>query len=288
MFTSFSKYIEVSRPYHLIKNLIVFAPLFFTFEHELYLYLDALIIFFLFYLMSTVVYIFNDISDRNIDKLHPRKKHRPIASGTVSIVEAKIIMLSIFSLATIISYFFNYQLLIVLLLYAVINILYSLKLKEIVFIDILIISSGFILRLLAGSLVNDIYLSKWIYIMTFLLAGLLAVTKRKDAVDRNDYTSTSISRYYTKTIINYIVIIITLSIIVTYTLFTISSEIIITLDNIYVPFTLVFVLLGVGRYLHLIYNKPISYDPIEIFFNDLFMKVNFVLWVLSFYILAKI
>ncbi len=288
MFTSFSKYIEVSRPYHLIKNLIVFAPLFFTFEHELYLYLDALIIFFLFYLMSTVVYIFNDISDRNIDKLHPRKKHRPIASGTVSIVEAKIIMLSIFSLATIISYFFNYQLLIVLLLYAVINILYSLKLKEIVFIDILIISSGFILRLLAGSLVNDIYLSKWIYIMTFLLAGLMAVTKRKDAVDRNDYTSTSISRYYTKTIINYIVIIITLSIIVTYTLFTISSEIIITLDNIYVPFTLVFVLLGVGRYLHLIYNKPISYDPIEIFFNDLFMKVNFVLWVLSFYILAKI
>ena len=288
MFTSFSKYIEVSRPYHLIKNLIVFAPLFFTFEHELYLYLDALIIFFLFYLMSTVVYIFNDISDRNIDKLHPRKKLRPIASGTVSIVEAKILMLSIFSLVTIISYFFNYQLLIVLLLYAVINILYSLKLKEIVFIDILIISSGFILRLLAGSLVNDIYLSKWIYIMTFLLAGLMAVTKRKDAVDRNDYTSTSISRYYTKNIINYIVIIITLSIIVTYTLFTISSEIITTLDNIYVPFTLVFVLLGVGRYLHLIYNKPITYDPIEIFFNDLFMKVNFVLWILSFYILAKI
>jgi len=235
-----------------------------------------------------VVHIFNDISDRNIDKLHPRKKLRPIASGTVSIVEAKILMLSIFSLATIISYFFNYQLLIVLLLYAVINILYSLKLKEIVFIDILIISSGFILRLLAGSLVNDIYLSKWIYIMTFLLAGLMAVTKRKDAVDRNDYTSTSISRYYTKNIINYIVIIITLSIIVTYSLFTISSEIIITLDNIYVPFTLVFVLLGVGRYLHLIYNKPISYVPVEIFFNDLFMKVNFVLWVLSFYILAKI
>jgi len=288
MLTRFSKYIEVSRPYHAIKNLIVFAPLFFTFEHELYLYLDALIIFFLFYLMSTVVYIFNDISDRNIDKFHPRKKLRPIASGTVSIVEAKILMLSIFSLATIISYFFNYQLLIVLLLYAVINILYSLKLKEIVFIDILIISSGFILRLLAGSLVNDIYLSKWIYIMTFLLAGLMAVTKRKDAVDRNDYTSTSISRYYTKNIINYIVIIITLSIIATYSLFTISSEIIITLGNIYVPFTLVFVLLGVGRYLHLIYNKPISYDPIEIFFNDLFMKVNFALWVLSFYILTKI
>ena len=93
----------------------------------------------------------------------------------------------------------------------------------------------------------------------------------KDAVDRNDYTSTSISRYYTKNIINYIVIIITLSIIVTYSLFTISSEIITTLDNIYVPFTLVFVLLGVGRYLHLIYNKPISYDPVEIFFNDLFI-----------------
>ena len=265
MFINLYKYIEISRPHHSIKNLIIFAPLFFTFQYELGLYVNALIIFFLFYLMSTVTYIINDLFDKNIDILHPRKKNRPIASGRVTITEAKMLMVLLFLFSSIFAYLFNYQLFIILVSYIGINILYSLKLKEIIFIDIIIISIGFILRLLAGALVGNIELSIWIFIMTFLLASLMAVTKRKDAVDRNDYSSTSISRSYTKETINYIVVIITVGIFVTYAAFTFSSEVLGVIGNSYLPFTLLFVLLGISRYLYLIYNMPISYDPIEIF-----------------------
>ena len=288
MFINLYKYIEISRPQHSIKNLIIFAPLFFTFQYELGLYVNALIIFFLFYLMSTVTYIINDLFDKNIDILHPRKKNRPIASGRVTITEAKMLMVLLFSFSSILAYLFNYQLFIILVSYIGINILYSLKLKEIIFIDIIIISTGFILRLLAGSLIDNIELSIWIFIMTFLLASLMAVTKRKDAVDRNDYSSTSISRSYTKETINYIVVIITVGIFVAYAAFTFSSEVLGVIGNPYLPFTLLFVLLGISRYLYLIYNMPISYDPIEIFFNDFLMKLIFILWILSFYILSEI
>ena len=233
-------------------------------------------------------YIFNDLSDRNIDILHPTKKYRPIAAGTVSLLEAKLLMLFLFFISTVASYSLNYELFVILMSYLFINILYSLKFKEIVFIDIIIISMGFILRLLAGSLVGSIDLSIWIFMMTFLLASLMAITKRKDAVDRNDYSSTSISKSYTKKLINYIVTVITLSIVITYTLFTFSSEVSFILGNSYLPFTLIFVLLGISRYLFLIYNMPISYDPIEIFFNDFLMKLSFISWILSFFIISGI
>ncbi|RPH00299.1 prenyltransferase [bacterium TMED221] len=288
MMTRIYKYIEISRPRHSIKNLIIFAPLFFTFQYKLNLYFDAFIIFFLFYLITTVTYIFNDLSDRNIDIFHPTKKYRPIAAGTVSLLEAKLLMLFLFFISTVASYSFNYELFIILMSYLFINILYSLKLKEIVFIDIIIISIGFILRLLAGSLVGSIDLSIWIFMMTFLLASLMAITKRKDAVDRNDYSSTSISKSYTKKLINYIVTVITLSIVIIYTLFAFSSEVSFILGNSYLPFTLIFVLLGISRYLFLIYNMPISYDPIEIFFNDFLMKLFFISWILSFFIISGI
>ena len=118
------KYIEISRPRHSIKNLIIFAPLFFTFQYKLNLYFDAFIIFFLFYLITTVTYIFNDLSDRNIDIFHPTKKYRPIAAGTVSLLEVKLLMLFLFSISTVVSYSFNYELFIILISYLFINILY--------------------------------------------------------------------------------------------------------------------------------------------------------------------
>ena len=288
MITRIYKYFEISRPRHSIKNLIIFAPLFFTFQYKLNLYFDAFIIFFLFCLITTVTYIFNDISDRNIDILHPKKKYRPIAAGTISLLEAKLLMLFLFFISTLASYSLNYELFVILMSYLFINILYSLKFKEIVFIDIIIISMGFILRLLAGSLVGSIDLSIWIFMMTFLLASLMAITKRKDAVDRNDYSSTSISKSYTKKLINYIVTVITLSIVITYTFFTFSSEVSFILGNSYLPFTLIFVLLGISRYLFLIYNMPISYDPVEIFFNDFLMKLFFISWILSFFVISGI
>ena len=288
MFKKLGYFLELARPLHAIKSLIVFAPLFFTFEINLDSYLMTLAAFVLFYLASSTIYIFNDIVDLEKDKMHRFKMNRPVASGRVTTKEGKYLLIILLTFSTFVSFVFNEKLFFIILIYLTINILYSLILKKVFLVDIIVIAFGFILRLFAGAVVTDISLSPWIILITFLLASLLAVSKRMDTESIVSVDSTSTSKLYTQKNIKVIILILTVSLIGVYILFTLFSEIIIKHNILYLPINSIFVVFGVARYLYLLSNNPINYDPIAIFFSDHLLKITFILWVFSFYILSVI
>jgi len=248
----------------------------------------TLVAFVLFYLASSTIYIFNDIVDLEKDKLHRFKMNRPIASGRVTVKEAKYLLIILLIFSTFISFLFNGKLFLIILIYLTLNILYSLILKKYFLVDVIIIAFGFILRLFAGAVVTDISLSPWIILITFLLASLLAVSKRMDSESTMSADSTNTSKLYTQKNIKVLIVILTVSLIGVYILFTLFSEIIIKHNILYLPVNSIFVVFGVARYLYLLSKNPINYDPIAIFFSDYLLKITFILWVFSFYILSVI
>ena len=281
-----TSYIELIRPLHSIKSLVVFAPLFFNFDFNLDLYISVTFASILFYMMSSSIYIFNDLIDLPRDKLHPIKKHRPIASEKITTQEAKY-FLSVLLLSTIaISFIFNFELFLILLIYLIINIFYSLILKEVFLLDMIIIATGFVLRLFAGAVVVDISLSSWIIIITFLLASFLAISKRMDNVNGINQESSNISKIYTERNIKSIILILSIILVGSYISFTMYSEIITKYNITYLPLNSVLVIIGVLRYLYIIFNTPKNYDPIAIFFGDILLKLIFIIWIVSFYILS--
>mgnify|MGYP001262369437 FL=1 len=283
-----TSYIELIRPLHSIKSLVVFAPLFFNFDFNLDLYISVTFASILFYMMSSSIYIFNDLIDLPRDKLHPIKKHRPIASEKITTQEAKY-FLSVLLLSTIaISIIFNFELFLILLIYLIINIFYSLILKEVFLLDMIIIATGFVLRLFAGAVVVDISLSSWIIIITFLLASFLAISKRMDNVNGINQESSNISKIYTERNIKSIILILSITLVGSYISFTMYSEIITKYNITYLPLNSVLVIIGVLRYLYIIFNTPKNYDPIAIFFGDTLLKLIFIIWIVSFYILSAL
>ena len=281
-----TSYIELIRPLHSIKSLVVFAPLFFNFDFNLDLYISVTFASILFYMMSSSIYIFNDLIDLPRDKLHPIKKHRPIASEKITTQEAKYFLSVLLLSTTTISIIFNFELFFILLIYLIINIFYSLILKEVFLLDMIIIATGFVLRLFAGAVVVDISLSSWIIIITFLLASFLAISKRMDNVNSINQESSNISKIYTERNIKSIILILSIILVGSYISFTMYSEIITKYNITYLPLNSVLVIIGVLRYLYIIFNTPKNYDPVVIFFGDTLLKLIFIIWIVSFYILS--
>jgi 4-hydroxybenzoate polyprenyltransferase len=179
--------IKILRPYQWIKNLFCFAGIVFggrLFEQDAFV--TTTIIFLLFSLIASAIYIFNDIADRQYDRLHPIKRNRPIASGKVSVPTA--MGLGIFlSLAGIIgAYLLHFSVFIVVILYIFNNILYSAKLKHIPILDVFIIASGFILRLLSGIYALEIDPTAWVLLCTFFLALFLGFAKRRTELFKSE------------------------------------------------------------------------------------------------------
>ena len=184
--------IKVARPTHWIKNLFVFLPVFFgggllnTSEA-----VSAALTFLSFSLAASAIYCLNDIIDVNADRAHPVKCKRPIASGAITIPQAYG-MMALSMLVSIVLMFLlpagQTKTIFVIVAYFLINVAYCLRLKDYAIIDVCIIASGFVLRILAGGYATGVQLSKWIVLMTFLLTLFLAFAKRRDDVLRMNTT----------------------------------------------------------------------------------------------------
>ena len=176
-------YIELMRPSQYFKNLFIFAPLFFGLKiTDIKLLSIAFLAFLSFSVVASAVYVFNDYHDVEEDKLHPTKKYRPLACGSISKKSALFLMFTLLLAGVGSASLLGRQMLYIVLAYLVINIAYTLKLKHVAIIDVFIIAIGFVLRLFVGSAVTNIQLSMWIILMTFLLALFLALAKRRDDV----------------------------------------------------------------------------------------------------------
>ena len=268
-----------------VKNSIVFAPLFFsTTMFNWNLIIDAALAFIAFCLLSGSVYIINDISDLEHDKQHPVKKNRPLAKGDVGIKSAIVFAIILLLFALVLSLFLNQKVSYVLLSYFGINLLYSFWLKKIALIDIVIISIGFVLRLMAGAFSTGIILSDWILLLTILLSVFLVLGKRRqdlvfskseDFVLRKSFTGYSEKR------VDISLIIVASVIVVTYLMYSISSEVRVRLNNDYFMLTSVWIILAFLRYFQLTYVFKKSESPINIFFKDTFLMIIVTFWMFS-------
>lgn len=285
--TRFLSYIHLLRVSQWIKNLFIFAPLFFSGKYlELPLLINTILAILGFSFMASAIYIINDWRDIEADRLHPKKKNRPLASGKVSKKEAAILMILMIAIG--ISFFVfileNIYATGLLLFYFLMNVAYSFKLKYIPIIDVTIVAIGFVLRIFIGGFVADIYLSHWLVIITFVLALLIAIGKRRDDVlifiETGTRTRKSVDGYNLD-FTNVIITILSAIIIVAYAMYTVSSDAM-ERHGEYLYTTLIFVFIGLMRYLQLVFVYKASGNPTVILLKDKFMIVTVIAWGITF------
>ena len=272
---------QLMRPKQWIKNFFVFAAIIFSgkFFNENILYLN-IITFILFCLTSSSIYVLNDIVDIEKDRCHPDKKRRPLPSGRVSLKTAAILDIIIVLFVTYFSYkMLSIKILSILAIYMVINVFYSFKLKNVVIIDVMIITFGFVLRVESGSLATGVQVSPWLFLCTILLALFLALNKRRSEIitlkDRSG-SHRKILEEYSVEMLDKMLIIVTPSILMAYCLYTFSS-----VQSKTMIFTIPFVLYGIFRYEYLVDKKNVGGKPEDVFGKDIPFLINIILWVIS-------
>ena len=281
--------IQLIRPHQWIKNLIVLLPVFFGGAllrwNAVY---AGLITTLAFSLTASSIYCLNDIIDINDDRQHPIKRNRPLASGTVSIVQGYILMGLMFILSMTSTFLLpshQVETASVILFYWLLNIAYCLRLKRYAIIDVCIVAFGFVLRILAGGYATNIQLSKWIVLMTFLLMLFLSFAKRRDDVVRMNETGHAPRQNtirYNLTFINQAITITASVTLVCYIMYTMSPETIQNFHTDYLYLTSVFVLLGLLRYIQISVVDKKSGDPTKVMIHDRFMQLTVLAFGLTF------
>ena len=283
-------YMDMLRVSQYTKNLFIFLPLFFALEmHEIHRLLALTLAFLAFSLLASAVYIFNDLLDIEEDRRHPRKKHRPLASGSISRRAAIVWMIILLGLGGVTAWCLDYRMFLLCAAYIAINIAYSLKLKHIAIVDIMIIAAFFVIRIYVGGVIGEVPVYMWIVIMTFLLALFLALGKRRDDMlifqQTSEMPRKSIDGYNLR-FIDTSMMIMAAVILVAYLMYTISPEIMAKFktDKLYI--TAFFVLLGVLRYLQITLLDENSGHPAEILLKDRILLIAIVAWIVSFFLLV--
>ncbi|MBP3553467.1 MAG: decaprenyl-phosphate phosphoribosyltransferase [Bacteroidaceae bacterium] len=285
------EYIRLIRPHQWLKNLFVFLPLFFSGNMTNWSMLLATIYAAMsFAFISSSIYCLNDIIDVETDKQHPEKRNRPIAKGSVSLQEAYTLMILMCLLAYGVLFLLglNGKSILVISIYFVLNILYCVNLKQIPLVDIFIVSSGFVLRIILGGLVCNIELSQWIILMTFLLSLFLAISKRLDDIriynEKKILIRKNISHYNVEYIQLTLSIIASVTI-VCYIMYTVDVDVVSRIDNHYLYLSSLLVILGVLRFLQIAIVEKQCCSPTKILMKDKFIQICIVTWGVFFLVL---
>lgn len=282
-------YTRMCRPHQYLKNGFIWLPIFFG--KALTDYHSVLLTFFAFIsfcFISSTTYVINDVKDIRNDRLHPVKRHRPLASGAVEIREAFWIALILFTGAMAIAIAkLPSPCTYILIGYLLLNIAYSQGLKHIAILDIVCIAIGFVLRILIGGMAAQIYISPWIVITSFLLALFLALAKRRD-----DLLLASKGAQVHKAIGGYSLEYVSMTmgimasvIIVVYILYTVSPEVITKhgTDKLFISGA--WVILGLLRYLQITFVKKKRGSPTWVLIKDVVLQLVIALWLGNIYVL---
>ena len=231
----------------------------------------------------------NDLRDIETDRLHPEKSKRPLAAGLVSkSVALSICIIFILAGFGLVYEIANMTFLYIVLLYLGINFGYSFGLKHVGILDIMMVSSGFVLRTIGGGVVADVVTSQWMIVMIFLLALFLALAKRRDdlVVFMNSGNEIRRSiRNYNLEYVNGMLMMLSAVIIVCYLMYVISPEVMNRFHSHYLYLTAVFVIAGVMRYLQIALVENKSGSPTRALYGDAFIRFTVIAWVISFYII---
>jgi 4-hydroxybenzoate polyprenyltransferase len=281
------------RPKQWVKNGFIFFPMIFSLHMFQPAFIKrSLLAFLLFSLITGAIYIFNDVLDREKDRLHPEKKKRPIAAGRLSITSACIFAASLLAGVLAICATVNMEFFYISLFYALLNVSYSLFLKSMVIIDIMVIALGFVLRVMVGAAVNQIVLYPWILIITFLLAIFLALIKRRqELLKMQNLDSQKVTRktllIYNVNLLDQMISISTATTLISYIMYVLSPDIQQKFHTTKLFYTIPFVIFGIFRYLFLSYAKGEGESPSEIIYTDLPFSLNILLWLGVFILLVN-
>jgi 4-hydroxybenzoate polyprenyltransferase len=271
------------RPKHWVKSLFVFAGLFFG--HALG---DPVLVWRVvaaavgFSLVSSAVYIINDIADRDADRRHPVKCERPLAKGSVSVSAAVVLAFLVGVVGGVAGYAASPLVAILLGLYGILNIAYSFGLKRVVLLDVFIIAAGFMLRLLAGTSGVGIQPSQWLLLCGLMLTLFLGFVKRRAELgaesDSNKDLQRKVLRYYSPALLDSLITITAACIIMSYGLYTLSPETIALHRTPWLMLTVPFVIFGVFRYLFLLHYHQQGEDAATEAVRDPQLFITVVLW----------
>ena len=271
------------RPTQWTKNLFVAAALIFAKKvFDVPSVLRTLAAIAVFTLLAGSHYIVNDLLDVGEDSIHPRKSRRPIAAGRIGRGEAVALAAVLAAASLVLAYLLSPAFFGAAAAYVVLQLAYSYKLKHVVILDIFLVASGFVLRVIAGGLVIAVPISPWLLLCTMLLALFLAISKRRHelrllAADASRHRP--ILEEYSFGLLDQMISIVTACTVIAYCLYTVSEETVRKFGTDRLIYTTPFVLYGIFRYLYLIYMKDEGGTPEELILKDKPLLASIVLWI---------
>ena len=281
--------LQSARPLQAYKNFLIYTAFFFTLNEAwalgdlpaaTTLLARLTLAFILFQLLAAAVYLLNDIIDAPSDRLHPRKRHRPVASGRLSLPVAWTAAALSFTIALAGAYLLAPQFALVAATYAGINIAYTLLLKRIVLVDIFVISSGMVLRVIAGAALMQVPISPWLYLCTALFALMLALVKRRSQLAANGDLAVrqrATLGGYTLASLNQLIDIAAATALIAYSLYTFTAPNL--PPNNAMMITIPFVAFGIFRYILLASTSDKGEDPERLLLSDRPLIAALLLWI---------
>jgi decaprenyl-phosphate phosphoribosyltransferase len=272
------------RPQQWVKNAFVVAPLFFTpgmlTPHNL---LQVGLGFVSFCLLASAVYVLNDSMDRAADRLHPEKRLRPLAAGTVSPTQAVLLLLLLGAGGLALAVALGRGFLEIALLYLVLNIAYSIWLKQVSIVDVMLVATGYVLRIYAGAALIGVTASVWIIVCAGLVSLFIALAKRRDDVVRalgSEHRSALAG--YTKPFLDAAIGIVLGGLVVSYIIYTTDQSVMQRFGTERLYLTTPFVIMGVLRYLQIALVEERSGSPTTIVLTDRFLILCVLGWIACF------
>ena len=270
------------RPVQWVKNVFVLAPVVFAEQlGDPAVLQRALVAFAAFCLVASAVYLVNDLRDREEDRRHPLKQHRPIASGALSVPAAASAAVVLAAGALALGYGFGAYFVALVVVYLAVNLLYSGGLKHVVILDVMAVASGYVIRVLAGAEAIGVEVSRWLLLCTIFLALFLIFSKRRHELvllAGEAAGHRAVLSRYSPAFLDQMINVVTASTVVSYALYAVDADTVARFGSDRLIWTLPMVLFGVFRYLYLIYQRTEKRNPTEAVLRDLPSVVNVVLW----------
>ncbi len=286
MNSRFAALIRLLRPEQWIKNAFLVAPLIFS-KHLFntdYL-LTTLLALIVFCLVSSAVYVVNDIADRKVDREHPTKKNRPIASGSISIVQAVSLEVLLLVVIVLLSKNLSEKFWLAACSYFLLNLAYSFGLKRVILVDVFVIAAGFMLRVLAGAFAIAVLISPWLVLCTLFVSVFLAISKRRGELlltnRSSQYAGREVLHQYNLNLMDQLMTVAASGMAISYALYTVAERTVTIFGTENLIFTTVFVLFGIFRYLFLVRVNEQDDNPAHLLVTDAAMIVNVIAWFAS-------
>jgi 4-hydroxybenzoate polyprenyltransferase len=283
--------LRLMRPYQWVKNGFVFTGLLFGHAwRDPHLVAQVMVTFVAFCLVSSAIYTVNDIVDLEQDKQHPKKSKRPLASGHVSVSSAVMLAALLGTLGLSLAYFASQAVLAILVVYALMNIAYSLRLKHVVILDVFIIATGFMLRILAGTLGVGIPPSQWLLLCGLMVTLFLGFTKRRAeifALNEDKVSHRKVLEHYSPVLLDKMIGITAAGLIMSYSLYTMSPDTIRIHGTANLIYTVPFVMYGVFRYIYLLHHQSRGGDPSHDLVRDPHLFIVVGAWLVTTFLLIS-